>query len=87
MNPFSGSTNLWRILREYEPLKVLFGSVRGFLVGLMVSKLARIACNMTFWALFEHFHVKKDIMNPFSGSTCSTCTVVFVGVFWENISP
>ena len=35
----------------------------------MVPKLAKIACNMTFWALFEHFYFKKIEMNPFSGRT------------------
>ena len=29
INPFLGSTNLWRLSGEYELLIVLFGTVRG----------------------------------------------------------
>ena len=45
----------------------------------MVPKWAKIACNMTFWALFENFHSKKIEMNSFSGST-------IFGVLLENMS-
>ena len=55
MNPFSGSTNLWRLFGEQEPLNVLCRSCKGPLSGSYGSKLAKIAWNMTFWVLFEHF--------------------------------
>ena len=40
-------------------LTYFVGSVRGFRVGHMVPKLAKIAWYMTFWALFEHFHFRR----------------------------
>ena len=45
------------------------GSIRGFWVGHMVPKLVKIAWNMTFFALFGHFHIKKIEMTLFSSST------------------
>ena len=34
IDPFSGSTNLWRLLVEYEPLDILHWWYEGFLSGL-----------------------------------------------------
>ena len=53
MNPFSGSTILWSILGEYEHFKVLSWYCKG-------PKVAKIASNMTFCDIFEHFHSEKD---------------------------
>ena len=50
-------------------LTYFFGSVRGFLVGHMVPKLAKNAGNMTFWAFLNIFASNKIEMNPLSGST------------------
>ena len=33
MNPFSGSTNLWTILGEYEPFNMLLRQCKGLLSG------------------------------------------------------
>ena len=33
MNPFSGSTNLWTILGEYEPFNMLLQQCKGLLSG------------------------------------------------------
>ena len=43
MNQFSGSSILWSILREHGHLTEFVGGVRGFWVGHMVPKLAKIA--------------------------------------------
>ena len=69
MNPFSGSTILWSIWENMSHVTYFVGSVRGFLVGHMVPKLAKIACNTTFWELSNIFTPKKIEINPFTGST------------------
>ena len=52
MNLFSGSTNLWRLLGEYEPLNVLCWS---FKVPLGVSYIPKIGQN----------YMKYDILGTF----------------------
>ena len=68
MNPFSGSTNLWRHLGEYEPFNILCWQCKGLLSGSYGPKICQ---NMTFWALSNIFASKKIEMNPFPGSTNS----------------
>ena len=69
MDRFSGSTNLWRLLREYELLIVLFGYCKGPLSGSYGSEIGQNCMKYDIWALFEHFCFKEIEMNPFSGST------------------
>ena len=69
MSPFSGSTTSFTILGEDEPLNVLFWYCQWPLSEPYGPKIGQNARNMTFWALFEHFHFKKIEMDPFSGST------------------
>ena len=41
MNPFPGSTNLWRLLGEYEPFKVLCWWCKGLLSGSYGPKIGQ----------------------------------------------
>ena len=50
--------------KDMSHLMYFVGSVRGFWVAHMVLKLVKIAWNMSFWILFDHFHFKKIEMNP-----------------------
>ena len=62
MNPFSGSTIFWRLLKEYEPLSVLYCYCKGLSSGSGAYGQKNCQNYMTydFCALFDHFHLKKD---------------------------
>ena len=75
MTLFSGVLFYGVFWENISRLKYFVGSIRGFWVGHMVTKLGQIAWNMTFLGLFEHFHFKKIEMNQFSGSTILLSTL------------
>ena len=55
MFTFSGSTNLWGILENYEPLHVLLQYYKGTFECVKGPKIEIY----DFWALPVHFHIKK----------------------------
>ena len=58
MDRFSGSTNLWTLLWEYNPSHVLLSYYRG-LRGCKGSENWSKSRYTTFWSLFVHFHITK----------------------------
>ena len=72
MNPFFGSTILWRLLGDYEPSSVLYCYCKRLSsgIGAYGPKIGQNCMKYDFWALFDHFHFEKIEMNPFrSGRT------------------
>ena len=59
---FSGSTIFWRLLGEYEPLSVPYCYCKGLSSESRAygPKIGQNFLKYDFWALFDHFHFKKD---------------------------
>ena len=55
MNIFSGSTNLRRLLGEYEPFNALYCYCKGLLSLSYGPKIGQNYMKYDFWALFKHF--------------------------------
>ena len=71
MNIFSGGTFFWRLLGEYEPLSVPYCYCKELSSESRAygPKVGQNYMKYDFWALYDHFHFKKIVMNSFSGST------------------
>ena len=70
MNPFSGSTYLWKLFGEYEHLKVLCWYCKGPLSGSYGPEIGQNCMKYDILGTFQTFSLKKRIgMNTYSGST------------------
>ena len=59
MNPFSGNTNLWRLLGECEPLKVLYWYCKGPMSWSFGPKIGQICMKFDILGTFGIFFLKK----------------------------
>ena len=60
MNPFSGSTNFWRLLGEYEPFKVLCWWCKGLLSGSCGPKIGQNCMQYDIVGTFQIFSLQKS---------------------------
>ena len=80
MNMFSGSTNLRRLLGEYEPFNALYCYCKGLLSLSYGPKIGQNYMKYDFWVLFKQFPLAK-VRNEYF-----FLVVLFSGDFWESMS-
>ena len=60
LDTFSCSTNLWKLLTEYEPINLLLLWCKRPFYGLRCPKKGQNDQLYDFWVHFVHFHATKE---------------------------